>query len=389
MVKKEEKTTSLAARPLSSMTFPEMLGDPRVVGQLKRVLPKGMTPAKMSQIAVTVFRNSPGLQKCTPMSILSSLIECAQLGLDTDKTLGHAYLVPFKGECTMIAGYRGYMALAMRTGNVKSVWAEVVRYGDEFQVLFGTAHKIHHNPIYPQSLNEKDWVGAYACILYKDDYVDFEYVERDKVLAIRERSASWKSGNNSPWKSDPEWMWRKTAVRQLFHRVELSPEDNRVQKLALMDDLKEQGLAARNPDEIGGEAWHVVESGVTLEGPRAKEGGNETGASAETAGQNQPSVGEHSGKTGEGGGSNQPTTAPAPVASSPAPKSETPKPPSKMISSHSRSVLINAVCQFESNVDRSMAILKRIAADHGFAKVEDITVDKYDLILQQVRELKK
>src|ERR1700689_137895 len=103
---------ALAKKP---ETFPELIGTANMMGRLKNLLPKGYTPQRLAQIALTVFRNSPKLQQCTAMSILSSFVEAAQLGLELDKNLGHAYLVPFKQECTMIAGYRGYISLAMRT----------------------------------------------------------------------------------------------------------------------------------------------------------------------------------------------------------------------------------------------------------------------------------
>jgi recombination protein RecT len=386
----DKKETALAVRPIEKMSFPEMLSDKRVMTQIARVLPKKMDAVKMAQVAMTVFRKSDALQKCSPASILSSLIECAQLGLETDRTLGHAYLVPFKGECTMIAGYKGYIALAMRTGQVSAVWAEVVREADTFQILSGTLHQIHHTPVYPQSPDEKKWIGVYACIRYKDGYVDFEYVDTPKVHAIRARSSSWKAhvdkGYSSPWKTDPEWMFKKTAVRQLFHRVELSPEDSRLQRLAIRDDLKESGLASRAPGEFGVDAWQPREE-KTLEGPRelteAKELGDENGTTQEPA-QNGGDATASSrtteqAKSDAGGGTQSKAQAKKPE---PAKKAD-------RISEAQRIELYRLMTKHETDDDKMRALWQQILKPYGFAKTSEITVDVLAEITEKVKGLKK
>jgi phage RecT family recombinase len=381
MTKPAQSTAVVIHKPLHELSFQDMMSDARVIGQLKRVLPPNLTVAKMAQTALIVFRQSAALQKCNPMSVLSSLVEVAQLGLELDKTRGQAYLVPFKGECTMICGYKGYVTLAMRTGDVAAVWAEVVRSGEPFQVLGGTLHQLHHELKYPQSLDEKDWIGAYACLQRNSaKYADFEYVETAKVHKIRAVSASYRSyksdGKSSPWVSDAEWMWRKTAIRQLMHRTDLSVTDQRQspQRVALLDDLKERGLVKRSEDlsDLGTENQFQPtsdEAASTLEGARTVEVSDANGKGAEV------SRGD-AGKRSEN----------KPSGSKPATAKTQPIPKGKPITDKQRTDLFRAAADIAPRYDDTQALVKQVCKKHGFERAADVTVDKYAAILDEVKQ---
>src|SRR5208282_6168101 len=82
----------------------------------------------------------------------------------------------------------------------------------------------------------------YAIVVYKDGPPDFEYMERDKILTTKKRSPSVRAGMSSPWDTDEEEMWKKTAIRKLAKRLDLSPEDRRLQRLAAIDGYREAGV---------------------------------------------------------------------------------------------------------------------------------------------------
>lgn len=92
--------------------------------QLEMAIPKHMTVDRLLRVAMTSIQRTPKLLDCTPQSLLACVMTCAQLGLEPDQFLGQAYLVPFKDTeknitvCTLIPGYRGYIALARRSGEV-------------------------------------------------------------------------------------------------------------------------------------------------------------------------------------------------------------------------------------------------------------------------------
>ncbi|RAP04757.1 hypothetical protein HS9_01889 [Bacillus velezensis] len=55
------------------------------------------------------------------MSVISSAMVAATLDLPIDKNLGYAWIVPYGGKAQFQLGYKGYIQLALRTGQYKSI----------------------------------------------------------------------------------------------------------------------------------------------------------------------------------------------------------------------------------------------------------------------------
>ena len=118
-----------------NMTIPDMV---RVLEpEIKKALPSVMTPERFTRIALSALNNTPALQQCTPMSFIAALLNAAQLGLEPNTPLGHAYLIPYKNkgvlECQFQIGYKGLIDLSYRSGQVKSIQAQAVYQNDDFE----------------------------------------------------------------------------------------------------------------------------------------------------------------------------------------------------------------------------------------------------------------
>src|SRR5690606_24967454 len=101
-------------------------------GSIAQALPKHITPERMIRVALTAMVKQPDLLFCTSHSLIEAVMTAGQLGLMPDSVLGECYLIPFNNsrkrvkEAQIIIGYRGLCALAMRSGQVKSVQARAV-----------------------------------------------------------------------------------------------------------------------------------------------------------------------------------------------------------------------------------------------------------------------
>src|SRR5229473_6099704 len=204
--------------------------------QLDRALPNalvsGLSAERMVRLAITMLRRNEALQKCTPLSVMSCVVEIAQLGLEPEGVLGHAYMVPFGDQCTLIVGYRGFMHLMYQSGVITEVSAEIVRKGDQFKRVLGTRRELIHDPApIPEKDEEKNWIGAYAVAHFLNNSMAFEYLEKVKIYHARARSRGYqkylKDGKSSPWITDAEEMWKKTPIRRLAKRMPTSTSDKR------------------------------------------------------------------------------------------------------------------------------------------------------------------
>src|SRR5277367_5167759 len=190
----------------------------------------------MTRLALTMIKKNSALLRCDPVSIMACVVEIAQLGLEPEGVLGHAYMVPFGDQCSLIVGYRGFMHLMYQSGVVQEISAEIVRKGDVFRRVLGTRRELIHEPIpVPEKDEEKNWLGAYAACTFINGSPAFEYLEKVKIYQARARSRGYqkhlKEGKSTPWVTDPEEMWKKTPIRRLAKRMPVSTTDKRAELL--------------------------------------------------------------------------------------------------------------------------------------------------------------
>lgn len=132
-------TTPAVAAPTN---FPGMLK--AYQSEIARALPRHLNPDRLCRIALTEFRKNPSLSSCDPKSVFAAVIMSSQLGLEPG-VMGQSYLIPYKGECTFVPGWKGLVDLVMRTGRA-TVWTGAVFRGDEFRYSLGTNPVIEHEP---------------------------------------------------------------------------------------------------------------------------------------------------------------------------------------------------------------------------------------------------
>ncbi len=208
-----------------------------VRNQVALALPKHMTPERMLRIGVTALQNNPRLLDCSEGSLVKAITEAAELGLEVNTPLGFAYLVPYKDQVTLQVGYRGFIALAHRSGRISSLAAEVVYENDRFAVELGTNRQLVHTPFLTGEPGKK--IGVYATVRFKDGTTDFEYMSAEEVGGIRSRSKSKDSG---PWVTDEAEMWRKTPIRRLAKRLPVTADDQSLLRAAIIDEYNDAGV---------------------------------------------------------------------------------------------------------------------------------------------------
>jgi recombination protein RecT len=213
----------------------------RAEPQIKMALPRHMTPERMLRVALTAAQRTPDLLKCDPLSFVGAVVQASQLGLEPDGALGHAYLVPFNNrktgrmEVQLIAGYRGLIDLARRSGSVNAISAHVVYEKDEFSFVYGLEEKLEHKPYMGKDRGVA--VCVYAIARLKDGGYAFDVMPVSEVEKIRNKS---KAGNSGPWQDHWDEMARKTVIRRLCKYLPLSPEIHRAIGL---DEMADAGVA--------------------------------------------------------------------------------------------------------------------------------------------------
>lgn len=214
--------------------------------EIEKMLPKHLNAERLLKVAQIAATTTPALAKCDVPSLIGAIGQCAQMGLEPNTVLGHAYLVPFNtkrkdGEgnerwvnsVQVIIGYKGLIDLARRSGQIVSIAAHEVCEKDHFDLVYGLEEKLEHKP----ALGERGKViGYYAVAKLKDGGHCFEFMSQHQIDQIMVGTQS--KGKYGPWKDHPIEMGRKTVIRRLAKYLPLSIE---FQTAAALDSMAETG----------------------------------------------------------------------------------------------------------------------------------------------------
>jgi len=231
----------------------DMLTNPQVQEQIRLALPKYMDGDRLTRITMTTLQMNPKLLDCDPVSLVSAVMQCAQLGLEPDSMLGHAYLVPFKNKVQIILGYRGIMRLARNSDHVVAIEAREVYEKDAFTFKYGdgASRFLHHQP--SELPDPGKLRAAYAIARFKGGGEVWEIVLPRHIKKAK-LSARGAGKSDSPWKAHEGEMWRKTAVRRLEPFL---PLDAVARQAFAIDEAGERGgvqfLDLDVPEEDGDE----------------------------------------------------------------------------------------------------------------------------------------
>lgn len=202
--------------------------------QFARALPKHLSPERFCRIAITALTRTPKLQECTQESLMKCLLDLSAFGLEPDGRRAH--LIPYKDQCTLVIDWKGLAELAMRSGIVAKLHADVVCENDEFIYDLGEvkSHKIDFRK--PRG----EVYAVYAMAQTKTGEVFVSVLGKDEVDGVMKRSQGYKSAvqysKTHPWLTDWNEMAKKTAFRRLSKWLPLSPEFRDAQERDDEDD---------------------------------------------------------------------------------------------------------------------------------------------------------
>ena len=234
--------------------------------QIAIALPKHLTAERMIRVATTAVQKTPKLMECDPLSIVGAVVQASQLGLEPDGVLGQAYLVPFwngktqRNEAQLQIGYRGFISLARRSGDIQSLSAHVVYQEDDFEYSFGLDEKLSHTPAEVEDRGAP--THAWALVRFKDGGYQFDVMTQAEIERVRQTSKAKDSG---PWVSHWPEMAKKTVIRRLAKLLPMSVEDSALIKAAVLDEYADSGIPQNLAGEIdpASEAARVATEGRT------------------------------------------------------------------------------------------------------------------------------
>lgn len=213
----EEVKTAVVKKDYGKMDLRQLLQDDNIKSSFAQVLPSICKPERFARLALAIVNKTPKLMDCTKESVMQAFMTCAELGIETDGRRAH--LIPYGDKCTLIIDYKGLVELAMRSGTISYIHADVICEGDMFEYNMGRILKHSFDIAKPRDFQKLQ--GAFCIIKFTDGNEKHEVMQRHELDAIRSRSKASKAG---PWVSDYSEMCKKTVFRRASKWITLSPE---------------------------------------------------------------------------------------------------------------------------------------------------------------------
>ena len=175
---------------------------------------------------VSAVQANSDLQECTNPSILSAALLGESLKLSPSPQLGQYYMVPFKNnkkgckEAQFQLGYKGYIQLAIRSGQYKKLNVLAIKEGE--LVRFDPLNEeIEVNLIDDEEVREEaKTIGYYAMFEYTNGFRKAMYWSKKKMEAHAlkySKGYAAKKGYTF-WEKDFDGMAYKTMLRQLISK---------------------------------------------------------------------------------------------------------------------------------------------------------------------------
>lgn len=259
---------------VAQKSIADYLAIPAVKEQIDNVLGADNSASFVSDVVACV-QNNAQIAQCTNASIFSGALVARTLNLSLSPTLGYAYLVPFDvrrkdGTYDKVAqyqmGYKGYVQLALRSGNYFKLVATDVRKGevvnyDPFEDTYTLA------PVEFEKRIAKDnkgnyivpIIGYYAKFKLNNGFTKELFMSHEDMLAYAKkyskayRSDLDKHTSYSFWTSRFEDMAKKTMLRQLLSKWGLlTSELQRAYEcdMAVMDENGNPEYLDNQPDDV-------------------------------------------------------------------------------------------------------------------------------------------
>lgn len=215
---------SLAKRQQKTSLTAYLTND-AVKNQINNVI-GGKNGSRFVSSIISAVQVNPALQECTNPSILSAALLGESLKLSPSPQLGQYYIVPFnnnkKGykEAQFQLGYKGYIQLAIRSGQYKKLNVLAIKEGE--LVRFDPLNEeIEVNLIDDEEVREEtETIGYYAMFEYTNGFKKAMYWSKKKMEA---HALKYSKGYQAKkgytfWEKDFDAMAYKTMLRQLISK---------------------------------------------------------------------------------------------------------------------------------------------------------------------------
>lgn len=217
------------ALTIQPKTIKEYFYNDAVKKRFEEVLGKRSQSFIISVLSIT--GESAILAKADPASVVNAAMTAATLDLPINQNLGFAYIIPYKGQAQFQMGYKGFIQLAMRSGQFKTINATDVKEGEMkgFDRLSG---EMQFEWI-EENRDKAKTVGYVAYFKLLNGFEKTLYMTTEDLKKHGIRFSQTMKKGFGLWVDDFDAMSRKTVIKLLLSKF--APLSTQMQTAILAD----------------------------------------------------------------------------------------------------------------------------------------------------------
>lgn len=214
-----DNTNKLAKKnngTVGQATLKSMINDERTKNKFKEML--GNKAAGFLTSLMNTTNGNAQLQQADPNSILKAGAIAATLDLPIDPNLGFAYIVPYnnkgKNEAQFQMGYKGFVQLAIRTGQYKRINVTEL-YEGQFESYDPITDELKYNLNNRLSDEITHYVAYFQTI---NGFEKYNVMSREEIENHAKKFSKTYSYKGSSWQTNFNTMAKKTVLKLLLSK---------------------------------------------------------------------------------------------------------------------------------------------------------------------------
>ena len=243
-------------------TIRSLFSDEKIKKRFEEILGKKAQGFISSVINVT--NNNSLLRNAEANTVLSAAVVAATLDLPIDPNLGFAYIVPYGNKAQFQMGYKGFIQLALRTGQYARLNATPI-YKNQFKSWNPLTEELD---VDLSIAGEGEIIGFAFYFRLINGFEKTTFAYKTDLLAHGKRYS--KTFNNGPWKTHPDEMCIKTLIKSTLQKwgilsIEMQTALKVDQGVINSENLDEPGAIEyvdANPIEVDYEVLEETRQGI-------------------------------------------------------------------------------------------------------------------------------
>lgn len=256
----EKAVQKVDERPL---TLQQLVKSDAIIKSAERTL--GEKGRQFLTSVLALANSDEKIAECDPMTTYNACLTAATLDLPVNQNLGFAYIVPYRNKGKMEAqfqmGWRGFVQLAMKSGQFQDLGPRAVHEGE----LIGV-DEFTGAPKFNFQLEKKGKIIGYmAYMVMLNGFRKAEFMSVEEIEKHAKRySQKYRKYGDGQWKDNFDAMAKKTVLKLLLSRY--APLSIEMQKAIEQDQKVGDEYADNKPGatlevedaEVGIESIEVV-----------------------------------------------------------------------------------------------------------------------------------